>query len=105
MVPLLNVPFLAYQLALLRRHGVERAVLSCSYLVDEIRRTMGDGVDRGVRLDYAVEAEPLGTGGGVRNAADLLGDTGDDAGGGLVVVLNGDVLTDVDLSAMLCFHA
>jgi NDP-sugar pyrophosphorylase family protein len=76
-------------------------VLSCSYLVDEIRRTMRDGADWGVRLDYAVEAEPLGTAGGVRNAADVLGDHG----GGLAVVLNGDVLTDVDLSAMLRFHA
>jgi len=84
-------------MALLRRHGVERVVLSCSYLVDEIRRTMGDGAGWGVRLDYAVEAEPLGTAGGVRNAADLVG--------GLIVVLNGDVLTDVDLSAMLRFHA
>jgi len=102
---------------LLRRHGVERAVLSCSYLVDEVRRIMGDGTAWGVRLDYAVEAEPLGTAGGVRNAADLLGDTGGDSGGdsggdtggdlegGLVVVLNGDVLTDVHLSDMLRFHA
>jgi len=72
-------------------------VLSCSYLVDEVRRTMGDGAGWGVRLDYAVEAEPLGTAGGVRNAADLVS--------GLVVVLNGDVLTDIDLSAMLRFHA
>ena len=62
---------------------------------------MGDGASWGVRLDYAVEAEPLGTAGGVRNAADLLGDPG----GGLVVVLNGDVLTDVDLSVMLRCHA
>jgi NDP-sugar pyrophosphorylase family protein len=80
-------------------------VLSCSYLVDEVRRTMGDGAGWGVRLDYAVEAEPLGTAGGVRNAADFLGGTGGDPGGGLVVVLNGDVLTDVDLSVMLRFHA
>jgi mannose-1-phosphate guanylyltransferase len=80
-------------------------VLSCSYLVDEIRRTMGDGATWGVRLDYAVEAEPLGTAGGVRNAADFLGGTGGDPGGGLVIVLNGDVLTDVDLSVMLRFHA
>ncbi len=104
-VPLLNIPFLAYQLALLRRHGVERAVLSCSYLVEEVRRTMGDGAGWGVRLDYAIEAEPLGTAGGVRNAADLLGDPLGEPGAGLVVVLNGDVLTDVDLSAMLRFHA
>ena len=72
-------------------------MLSCSYLVDEIRRIMGDGRHWGVRLEYAVEKEPLGTAGGVRNAADLVSD--------LVVVLNGDILTDADLSAMLRFHA
>ena len=60
---MLNIPFLAYQLALLRRHGVGRAVLSCSYLVDEVRRTMGDGAGWGVKLDYAVEEQPLGTAG------------------------------------------
>jgi len=95
-VPLLNVPFLAYQLALLRRHGITRVVLSCSYLVEEIRRAMGDGQAWDVALEYAVETEPLGTAGGVRNAADLVR--------GLVVVLNGDILTDADVSAMLRFH-
>ena len=102
---MLNIPFLAYQLALLRRHGIGRVVLSCSYLVDEVRRTMGDGTGWSVSLGYAIETEPLGTAGGVRNAADLLGDPSGDPGAGLVVVLNGDVLTDVDLSAMLRFHA
>jgi NDP-sugar pyrophosphorylase family protein len=72
-------------------------VLSCSYLVDEVRRAMADGTAHGVRLRYAVETEPLGTAGGVRNAADLVG--------GLVVVLNGDILADLDLTAMLRFHA
>jgi NDP-sugar pyrophosphorylase family protein len=80
----------------LRAHGIEDIVLSCSYMVEEVERTMGHGRDYGVRLRYAVETEPLGTGGGVRNAADLLSD--------VVVVLNGDVLTDVDLGAMLAFH-
>ncbi|HUM16073.1 MAG TPA: NDP-sugar synthase [Candidatus Nitrosotalea sp.] len=96
-VPLLNTPFLAYQLALLRRHGITDVVLSCSYLVDEVRQTMGDGRSFGVRLRYAVETDPLGTAGGVRNAADLVES--------LVVVLNGDILADVDLSAMLRFHS
>jgi NDP-sugar pyrophosphorylase family protein len=96
-VPLLNVPFLAYQLALLKRHGVTDVVLSCSYMVEQVEQAMGDGRRWGVRLRYAVEREPLGTAGGVRNAVDLVG-------GGLVVVLNGDVLTDADLGAMLRFH-
>jgi len=96
-VPLLNVPFLAYQLALLKRHGVTDVVLSCSYMVEQVEQAMGDGRRWGVRLRYAVEKEPLGTAGGVRNAVDP-------GGGGLVVVLNGDVLTDADLGAMLRFH-
>jgi len=66
-------------------------------MVEDVRRAMADGSAYGVTLRYAVETEPLGTAGGVRNAIDLLG--------GLVLVFNGDVLTDADLSAMLRFHA
>jgi mannose-1-phosphate guanylyltransferase len=72
-------------------------VLSCSYMVDTVRAAMGDGAAWGVRLSYVVEDEPLGTAGGVRNAVDRVA--------GLVVVLNGDILTDADLGAMLAFHA
>jgi NDP-sugar pyrophosphorylase family protein len=96
-VPLLNRPFLAYQLALLRRHGITDVVLACSYRVDDVRAAMGDGSAYGVRLRYAVERTPLGTGGAVRYAAAAAQDT--------IVVLNGDVLTDADLSAMAAFHA
>ncbi len=96
MVPLLNRPFLAYQLALLRQHGVSDVVLACGYRVDDVRRAMGDGAP-GVRLRYAEEREPLGTGGAVRHAAGLAR--------GVVFVLNGDILTDADLSAMRRFHA
>jgi mannose-1-phosphate guanylyltransferase len=95
-VPFLNRPFLAYQLSLLRHHGVTDVILSCSYRVDDVEATLGDGRGLGVHLRYVVEKEPLGTGGGVRNAADLTS--------GTVFVLNGDVLTDVDLTAMRRFH-
>jgi NDP-sugar pyrophosphorylase family protein len=95
-VPLLNRPFLAYQLSLLRQHGITDVILSCSYRVGDVQAALGDGGGLGVRLRYVVEAEPLGTGGGVRNAADLAS--------GRVFVLNGDVLTDVDLTAMRRFH-
>jgi len=95
-VPFLNRPFLAYQLSLLRHHGVTDVILSCSYRVDDVEAALGDGRGLGVRLRYVVEKEPLGTGGGVRNAADLAS--------GTVFVLNGDVLTDVDLTAMRRFH-
>jgi len=95
-VPLLNLPFLHYQLGLLRAHGVRDVILSVSHLPEVIRRTMAVEPLEGVVLRDVVEADPLGTAGGVRNAADLLE--------GRVVVLNGDVLTDLDLSAMLRAH-
>jgi mannose-1-phosphate guanylyltransferase len=95
-VPVLNRPFLDYQLALLRAHGIIDVILSCSYRVADIRAAMGEGDRAGVRLRYVVEPEPLGTAGGVRNAADLAR--------GLLVVLNGDILTDADLGAILTFH-
>jgi NDP-sugar pyrophosphorylase family protein len=95
-VPLLNVPFLHHQLALLAAHGITDVILSVSHLPDVIRAVMGDGRAAGVNLRYVVEAEPLGTAGGVRNAADLVS--------GRVVVLNGDILTDLDLGAMLAAH-
>ena len=96
MVPLLGRPFLAYQLALLREHGVTDVILACSYRVDDVKQALGEGEHLGVRLRYVVETAPLGTGGGVRNAADLAR--------GTVFVLNGDVLADADLTAMRRFH-
>jgi len=95
-VPLLNRPFLAYQLALLRTHGVTDVVLACSYRVEDVRAALGDAEHLGVRLRYVIEDEPLGTGGGVRNAADLVS--------GTLFVLNGDILTDPDLSEMRRLH-
>src|SRR5256885_7111113 len=95
-VPLLNRPFLAYQLALLRDHGVTDVILACSYRVDDVREALGHAEHLGVHLRYVIETEPLGTGGGVRNAVDLMR--------GTVFVLNGDVLTDADLTAMRRFH-
>jgi len=95
-VPLLNRPLLAYQLALLRAHGVSDVVLACSYRVDDVRAALGDAEHLGVRLRYVVEREPLGTGGGVRNASDLVS--------GSLFVLNGDILTDADLTAMRRLH-
>jgi NDP-sugar pyrophosphorylase family protein len=91
-----NRPFLAYQLSLLRTHGVTDVILACSYRVDDVRQALGDARQLGLTLRYVVEEEPRGTGGGVRNAADLAA--------GTVFVLNGDVLTDADLGAMRRFH-
>ena len=90
MVPIANRPFLEHQIAHLRRHGVTRVILSCGYMPDAIRDHFGDS------LEYVVEDPPLGTGGAIENAARGLEET--------FLVGNGDVLTDLDVSALVEFH-
>ena len=90
MLPIANRPFLEHQVAYLRGHGIDRIVLSCGYLPGPIREHFGD------ELEYAVEPEPLGTGGAIRFAAHDIDET--------FVVCNGDVLTDLDLGALLELH-
>ncbi len=97
LVPVANRPFLEYQVALLRAHGIDDIVFATNYMADRIEGHFGNGSRFGVRMRYALEETPLGTGGAIRNAADLFpGET--------VAVFNGDVLTDFDLSAILDFH-
>src|SRR5512134_1814249 len=95
-VPLANRPFLAYQLASLRAAGIRRAVLSLSYRPDDVQEAIKGFCPPGLSLSYTVEEEPLGTGGAVRYAATGREDT--------LVVLNGDVLSTIDLRAVLAFH-
>ena len=90
MLPIANRPFLEHQVAHLRAHGVDRIVLACGYRPDAIRAHFG------AELEYVVEPEPLGTGGAIAYAARTLSET--------FVVANGDVLTDLDLSALVRFH-
>jgi mannose-1-phosphate guanylyltransferase len=96
-MPLAGRPFLSFMLDWLRRHGVDEAILSCGFLSDGVRRVLGDIYD-GMRIRYVVEDEPLGTAGPVRLAYDegLLAER--------LLVLNGDVLTDIDLGAELEQH-
>ena len=72
-LPLCNLPFLAYQIDLLRRHGVEEVILATGYQPDAVREVFGDGEGRGVRITYSVEPKPLDTGGAIKHAAPLLG--------------------------------
>ncbi len=95
-VPLANRPFLLYQIDILRRAGITDITLSLSYQPDKIEHLLGDGSEFGVNLRFITEPSPLGTGGAYRFAADGLKDT--------TIVLNGDVLTDFDLSAILAHH-
>src|SRR4051794_35899311 len=95
MLPLVDRPLLAYTFEHLRRHGVERAVLSCGYLPTQLQEHFGDEYD-GFRLEYRVEDEPLGTGGAVRFAADGIDEP--------FFAVNGDSLREADLTALAEFH-
>src|SRR5215470_12464440 len=96
---LVDRPFLAYMVEWLATHGVTEAVLACGFLPDVLREALGEN-HAGVRLTYAVEPERRGTAGAIRFAAEALGDRLDDR----FLALNGDVLTDLDLSALLAAH-
>jgi mannose-1-phosphate guanylyltransferase len=97
---LVDRPFLAYMVEWLAGHGVEEVVLACGFLPDVLREALGDGERSGARIRYVAEPEPLGTAGAIRFAADQLGDEL----GERFLALNGDVLTDLDLSALLVAH-
>ncbi|MEO8078847.1 MAG: NDP-sugar synthase [Acidobacteriota bacterium] len=96
-VPILNRPFLYYQIDMLRQVSeIDEVILSLNYQPRRIEEIFGDGEGLGLRVRYVVEPMPLGTGGAVRYAGDALKDS--------VVVFNGDVLTDIDLAAVLRLH-
>jgi mannose-1-phosphate guanylyltransferase len=97
---LVDRPFLAYMVEWLAGHGVTEVVLACGFLPDVLREALGDGERDGARIRYVAEPEPLGTAGAIRFAADQLGDGLDDR----FLALNGDVLTDLDLGALLRAH-
>jgi mannose-1-phosphate guanylyltransferase len=95
-VPLVDRPFIVYMLEWLSSHGIDEVILSCGFLADGVRRVLGDGAALGVRLHYVEEPEPLGTGGALKLAEDLLEER--------FFMLNGDVLADLDLTAQLEQH-
>lgn len=99
---LVDRPFLAYMIEWLAGHGVTEVVLACGFLPDVLREALAGEEERaGVSIRYVVEPERRGTAGAIRFAADELGDDLDDR----FLALNGDVLTDLDLSALLDVHA
>ncbi len=95
-VPVVNVPFLRYQLELLHKHGVTEVILSLGYQPKKIEAVLGDGSGIGMKIHYVVEQDPLGTGGAYKNAEALLD--------GPTIVFNGDILCDLDLTAVLRQH-
>ena len=96
-MPLAGRPFLTFMLDWAHSHGVDEVILSCGFMSDAVKLVLGDIYD-GMRLRYVIEEEPLGTAGPVRLAHDegVLEER--------LLVLNGDVLTDIDLTAELEHH-
>jgi mannose-1-phosphate guanylyltransferase len=95
-VPLVDRPFIVYMLEWLKRHGVDDVILSCGFLATSVRNVLGDGSQLGIRLRFVEEPEPRGTAGALKFAESFLDER--------FLMLNGDVLTDIDLSAQIAQH-
>ena len=95
-VPVVNRPFLLYQIDILRAAGITDITLSLSYQPDKIEQVLGSGSDFGVSLRYVTEPSPMGTGGAYKFAAETIRDT--------TVVLNGDILTNLDIAKLVAVH-
>src|SRR5947208_2610146 len=95
-VTLVDRPFIAFMLAWLREHGIDDVIVSCGFLADNVRDVIGDGSGLGVRVRYVEEPEPRGTAGALKMCEPLLDER--------FLMLNGDVLTDLDLTAQLAQH-
>ncbi len=96
-VPIFNRPFLMYQLDQLRQvPEITEVILSLNYQPRRIEETFGNGEALGIKISYAVEPQPLGTGGAIKFSAQTVQDS--------VIVLNGDVLQAIDLQAVIARH-
>jgi mannose-1-phosphate guanylyltransferase len=95
-VRLVDRPFIAFMLEWLRGHGVDDVIVSCGFLADGVRAVLGDGSQLGIRLRFVEEPDPRGTAGALKLAEPMLDER--------FLMLNGDVLTDIDLTAQLAQH-
>lgn len=96
-IPIVNKPFLVYQIELLKMYGITEIILATGHLSQTIKTILGTGENYGVKIIYSLENQPLGTGGAVKLASKHL--KGDGA-----FILNGDVLTDINLEKLYRFH-
>ncbi len=96
MVPVLNIPFLEYFIKRLKAHKVSDIALAVSYLAEPIKAYFGDGSRFDVKLSYTIEETPLGTAGAVKNAGGFIDEP--------TLVFNGDIFTDLDITAMIENH-
>jgi mannose-1-phosphate guanylyltransferase/phosphomannomutase len=96
MVPVVGKPCMEHILELLRDHGLNEVIVTVAFLPQAIRSYFGEGETLGMQIGYSVEESPLGTAGSVRLAAKQLDET--------FLVISGDALCDVDLTALVDFH-
>ena len=97
LLPVANRPIMEHVLRLLKRHGFDETVVTVQFLASLVRTYFGDGDELGMHLSYATEETPLGTAGSVKNAESALRDDS-------FVVISGDALTDIDLTALVAAH-
>jgi mannose-1-phosphate guanylyltransferase len=95
-VRLVDRPMMVYMLEWLRRHGIDDVIMSCGFKATDVRKVLGDGSQLGIRLRFAEEPDPRGTAGALKFAEEYLDDR--------FLMLNGDVLTDLDLTAQIAQH-
>jgi mannose-1-phosphate guanylyltransferase len=95
-VPLVDRPFIAFMLDWLGTHGIDDVIMSCGFLATSVRNVLGDGSAYGVRLRFVEEPDPRGTAGALKFAESMLDER--------FLMLNGDVLTDIDLTAQIAQH-
>jgi mannose-1-phosphate guanylyltransferase len=96
MVPVLNCPFLEHFIAYLKKHNITEVIIALGQQVNQIQSYFGSGDDFGVKISYSMEDFPLGTAGAVKNAERFLDSS--------FIVFNGDVFTEIDLTAMMNLH-
>src|ERR1700735_1469998 len=95
-VPLVDRPFISYMLEWLCSHGIDDVIMSCGFLATSVRNVLGDGSAYGIRLRFVEEPDPRGTAGALKFAESMLDER--------FLMLNGDVLTDIDLSEQIAQH-
>ncbi len=95
-VPLVDRPFISYMLEWLCAHGIDDVIMSCGFLATSVRNVLGDGSAYGVRLRFVEEPDPRGTAGALKFAESMLDER--------FLMLNGDVLTDIDISEQIAQH-
>src|SRR5271154_6597327 len=95
-VPLVDRPFISFMLEWLKGHGIDDVIMSCGFLATSVRNVLGDGSGLGIKLRFVEEPDPRGTAGALKFAESLLDER--------FLMLNGDVLTDIDLTGQIAQH-